>query len=99
MIVPHDQEDPVFTYVLATERQALLSTRALRGIPQKAKRLILSQHFTSMGSTLTGDKDYDQVAFHTGGMKEAYLGHPGVFDFDHAPFFVNAWNIVSVYCG
>lgn len=58
----------------------------------KAKRLILPQHSTSMGSNLAGDKDYDQVAFHAGGMKEAYLGHSGVFDFDHAPFFADAWS-------
>lgn len=58
----------------------------------KAKRLILPKHSTSMGSNLAGDKDYDQVAFHAGGMKDAYLGHSGVFDFDHDPFFSDAWN-------
>lgn len=58
----------------------------------KAKRLILPQHSTSMGSNLAGDKDYDQVAFHAGGMQAAYRGHSGVFDFDHDPFFIDAWN-------
>ncbi len=33
-MIPHEQENPVFTYALATEHQALLSTKALRGIPQ-----------------------------------------------------------------
>jgi len=58
----------------------------------KAKRLILPQHSTSMGSSLKGDKHYDQVAFHAGGMQGAYTGNSGVFDFDHTPFFVDAWN-------
>ena len=63
----------------------------------KAKRLILPQHSTSMGSNLAGDKDYDQVAFHAGGMQEAYRGHSGVFDFDHDPFFTDAWTIGADY--
>ncbi|WP_321528556.1 endonuclease/exonuclease/phosphatase family protein [Sedimenticola selenatireducens] len=63
----------------------------------KAKRLILPQHSTSMGSNLAGDKDYDQVAFHAGGMQEAYGGHSGVFDFDHDPFFTDAWTIGPDY--
>jgi hypothetical protein len=58
----------------------------------KAKRLILPQHSTSMGSNLAGDKHYDQVAFHAGGMQDAYTDNSGVFDFDHTPFFVDAWN-------
>jgi endonuclease/exonuclease/phosphatase family metal-dependent hydrolase len=58
----------------------------------KAKRLILPQHSTSMGSNLSGDKDYDQLAFHAGGMQNAYTGNSGVFDFDHTPFFIGAWN-------
>ena len=63
----------------------------------KAKRLILPQHSTSMGSNLAGDKDYDQVAFHAGGMQNAYTGNSGVFDFDHTPFFVDAWNLDQDY--
>ncbi len=63
----------------------------------KAKRLILPQHSTSMGSNLDGDKDYDQVAFHAGGMSDAYSGYSGVFDFDRAPFFVDAWNVGTGY--
>lgn len=58
----------------------------------KAKRLILPQHSTSMGSNLAGDKHYDQVAFHAGGMQDAYTNNSGVFDFDRSPFFVGAWN-------
>lgn len=63
----------------------------------KAKRLILPQHSTSMGSNIAGDKYYDQVAFHAGGMQEAYTGNSGVFDFDHAPFFADAWNVSHDY--
>lgn len=57
----------------------------------KSQRLILPKHSTSMGSTLAGDREYDQVAFHAGGMKEHYRERSGVFDFDRAPFFAGAW--------
>ncbi|AKH21929.1 endonuclease/exonuclease/phosphatase family protein [Sedimenticola thiotaurini] len=63
----------------------------------KAKRLILPKHSTTMGSNLAGDKDYDQVAFHSGGMQEAYRGHSGVFDFDRDPFFADAWAVGPDY--
>jgi endonuclease/exonuclease/phosphatase family metal-dependent hydrolase len=66
--------------------------RALR-----VKRLILPKHSTSMGSNLSGDKDYDQVAFHSGEIKEAYRGASGVFDFDHDPFFRIAWDTSPDY--
>lgn len=58
----------------------------------KTKRLILPQHSTAMGSNLAGDKHYDQVAFQSGGMQDSYTGNSGVFDFDHKPFFVDAWD-------
>jgi endonuclease/exonuclease/phosphatase family metal-dependent hydrolase len=60
--------------------------RALR-----ANRLILPKHSTAMGSSLAGDKDYDQVAFQAGGMQDSYA-NSGVFDFDRAPFFADAWS-------
>ncbi len=63
----------------------------------KAKRLILPKHSTTMGSNLAGDKDYDQVAFHAGGMQDAYRGHSGVFDFDRDPFFADAWAVGPDY--
>lgn len=63
----------------------------------KAKRLILPQHSTSMGSNLGGDKHYDQVAFHAGFMQNAYTGNSGVLDFDHTPFFSTAWDSGSDY--
>lgn len=63
----------------------------------KAKRLILPQHSTAMGSNLAGDKAYDQVAFHAGTMQDAYTGKSGVFDFDRAPFFGAAWNTSPDY--
>jgi endonuclease/exonuclease/phosphatase family metal-dependent hydrolase len=58
----------------------------------KTKRLIFPQHSTAMGSNLAGDKHYDQVAFQAGGMQDSYTGNSGVFDFDHKPFFVDAWD-------
>ncbi len=58
----------------------------------KSKGLRLPDHSTSMGSNLAGDKDYDQLAFHSGGMQQAYSGLSGVFDFDRAPLFSAAWN-------
>jgi endonuclease/exonuclease/phosphatase family metal-dependent hydrolase len=58
----------------------------------KTKRLIFPQHSTAMGSNLVGDKHYDQVAFQAGGMQDSYTGNSGVFDFDHKPFFVDAWD-------
>jgi endonuclease/exonuclease/phosphatase family metal-dependent hydrolase len=63
----------------------------------KAKRLILPKHSTTMGSNLAGDKAYDQLGFHAGDMKDAYLGHSGVFDFDRDPFFAAAWNVSPEY--
>jgi endonuclease/exonuclease/phosphatase family metal-dependent hydrolase len=56
------------------------------------KGLVLPRHRTAAGSSLSGTYYYDQVAFHAGGMKNAYTGNSGVFDFDHAPFFADAWN-------
>jgi endonuclease/exonuclease/phosphatase family metal-dependent hydrolase len=63
----------------------------------KAKRLILPRHSTYIGSNLAGDKDYDQVAFHAGGLQNAYAGHSGVFDFDREPFFASAWAVGADY--
>lgn len=62
--------------------------------------LILPEHSSKIGSNLGGDKDYDQIGFHTGGMKTAYekMGKVGgVFDFDADPFFKDAWNISEAY--
>jgi hypothetical protein len=58
----------------------------------RKKGLVLPEHSTSLGSNLAGDKHYDQVAFHAGGMKDAWTGRSGVFDFDREPFFAAAWN-------
>jgi hypothetical protein len=35
-MVPHDKENPIFTYTFAVKRQAILSTKIFRGVPQKA---------------------------------------------------------------
>ncbi|MFT5129765.1 MAG: endonuclease/exonuclease/phosphatase family metal-dependent hydrolase [Rhodothermales bacterium] len=60
--------------------------RALR-----KKGLILPEHSTeAMGSDLAGAKHYDQVGFHNGGMKTAFTGNSGVFDFDRN-LFAAAW--------
>jgi len=58
---------------------------------QNSKRLILPQHWSSMGGSLKGDKHDDQVTFHAGDLQDAYSGMSGVFDFDRAPFFGDAW--------
>lgn len=63
----------------------------------KSKGLILPKHSTSMGSNLAGDKYYDQVAFHSGGMQNSYTGKSGVFDFDREPFFADAWCASPAY--
>ena len=59
--------------------------------------LILPDHSTAMGSSLSGEHYYDQVAFHAGGMQEAYTGNSGVFDFDRGPFFADAWSMGADY--
>jgi len=59
------------------------------------KGLILPSHSSKIGSNLHGDKDYDQIGFHQGGMKDAFKAGGevgGVFDFDADPFFKDAWN-------
>jgi len=71
------------------------STTVYRAL--KKKGLVLPKHSTSMGSNLKGDKHYDQVAFHAGGMKQAYSGKSGVFDFDRTPFFAGAWDVGHDY--
>lgn len=58
----------------------------------KAKGLAFPEHSTEvMGSNLEGDKHYDQIAFPAGGMQDTYRDS-GVFDFDHTPFFADAWD-------
>ena len=57
----------------------------------RKRGLELPIHSTKIGSSLDSDKDYDQVAFHKGGMKDIYTNRSDVFDFDGAPFFKDAW--------
>ncbi len=52
---------------------------------------MIPEHQTSIGSNLKGDKHYDQITFHVGNMNNYYSGKSGVFDFDHEPFFIDAW--------
>ncbi len=57
-MVPHKQEHPAFIYRVETERQALLSTKALRSIPQKASNRLLTAtwNLTNFGlQKRTGD--------------------------------------------
>ncbi len=58
-MVPHQQENPVFTYDLADERQALLSTKALREIPEKANGRLLTAtwNLTNFGLPKRTDDD------------------------------------------
>ena len=72
-----------------------MSSNVFRAL--KDKGLSLPEYDTAMGSNLEGDKDYDQLAFHSGGMKNAFSGRAGVFDFDHTPFFNQAWNKSKEY--
>ena len=63
-MVPHQQENPVFTYDLADERQALLSTKALRGIPDKANGRLLTAtwNLTNFGLQKRTDDDLALMA-------------------------------------
>ena len=63
----------------------------------KKKGLILPEHSSQMGSNLKSDKHYDQVAFHTGKIKDRYTGQSGAFDFDREPFFADAWQTDPKY--
>ncbi len=63
----------------------------------KAKGMLLPEHSTAMGSSLSGENHYDQLLFHSGGMQAAFSGKAGVFDFDHAPFFARAWEAGADY--
>jgi len=57
----------------------------------KSKGLLLPVHTSKVGSSLGGDKEYDQVAFFPGEMKSKFSGNSGVFDFDGG-IFADAWN-------
>ena len=41
-MIPHDQDHPIFTYDLKTERQAILSTKNRRNVPQKDPNKLLT---------------------------------------------------------
>ena len=63
-MVPHKKERPVFNYSLATERQALLSTKALRGVPKKVanKLLAATWNLTNFGLQDRTDDDFALMA-------------------------------------
>jgi hypothetical protein len=63
-MVPHEQENPSFTYDLETERQALLATKTLRGIPQKAvdKMLTATWNLTNFGLQNRADDDFSLMS-------------------------------------
>jgi len=48
--------------------------------------LTLPQHSTQVGSSLSGDMQYDQVAFFPSGAGARFTGNSGVFDFDGGVF-------------
>lgn len=57
----------------------------------KKRGLILPVHTSRSGSNLKGDKEYDQIGFFPGLMKQKFTGNQGVFDFDGG-IFADAWN-------
>ncbi len=63
-MVPHEQEQPRFAYAAATERQALLATKMLRGIPQKADDRLLAAtwNLTNFGLQERTDDDIALMA-------------------------------------
>src|SRR5215207_3735284 len=63
-MVPHAQENPVFAYVLAEERQALLQTKTLRNVPPKAanKLLAATWNLTNFGVQNRTDDDLALMA-------------------------------------
>ena len=63
-MVPHGQENPVFNYTLAVERQVLQDTKALRGVPQKApgKLLTATWNLTNFGLQTRTDDDFALMA-------------------------------------
>ena len=63
-MVPHDRENPVFTYSLATERQALLTTKTLRVVPDKAENKLLAAtwNLTNFGIQDRSDNDFALMA-------------------------------------
>ena len=63
-MVPHKQVNPAFSYDLATERQALLATKTLRGIPQKSdnKLLAATWNLTNFGLQNRTDDDFSLMS-------------------------------------
>ena len=63
-MLPHEKEDPQFTYDFDTERQTLLTTKTLRGIPQKVdgKLLAATWNLTNFGVQNRTDDDLALMA-------------------------------------
>ncbi len=63
-MVPHGQENPVFNYVLAVERQILQDTKALRNVPLKTpgKLLTATWNLTNFGLQTRTDDDFALIA-------------------------------------
>ena len=63
-MVPHAQENPVFSYVLADERQALLATKTLRNVPPKAANTLLTAtwNLTNFGAQNRTEDDLALMA-------------------------------------
>ncbi len=56
----------------------------------KSRGLLLPIHTSKVGSNLSGDREYDQLAFFPGDMNSKFTGNSGVFDFDGG-IFADAW--------
>ncbi|MCB1123207.1 MAG: hypothetical protein KJT03_16755 [Verrucomicrobiae bacterium] len=63
-MVPHDRENPPFSYTFAPERNALRSTKALRGIPDKSANTLLAAtwNLTNFGEQQRTLNDFKLMA-------------------------------------
>ena len=50
------------------------------------KGLQVPAHSSQVGSTITSDAHYDQIAFFPGDVQQAFTGNMGVFDYDQVLF-------------
>ena len=70
-----------------------LSDRVFQALTRKG--LKLPEHTTKVGSSLSGDEHYDQIAFHPGETAGDYTGVSGVFDYD-TRLFARLWKPVEL---
>ncbi len=63
-MVPHGKENPPFNYDLATEKQALLTSKAHRNIPAKSQNTLLTAtwNLTNFGVQDRSSNDIELMA-------------------------------------